>query len=545
VKRVLLLGLVCVVALFSFGQSLVKDICIGPGNSNPQNFVRVGNRTFFVANDAIHGYELWVTDGTETGTIMVKDINAGAADGCLYHGMRYTKASVLQALGKYVYFFAGDAIHGFELWRSDGTDWGTTMVKDIFQGPVSSSVDLNITRAGNFLFFAANDGKHGTELWKSDGTDTGTIVVKDIYPGPQSGNPLYLFADSDVVYFAANDNIHGYGLWKSNGTEDGTVFLKNVAPTGDAGDSIPFIKFKGELYFNGFSLGTGAELWKTNGTAAGTVMVKDINTGKGDGAPIHFNIVRDHIVFSAVTKNNGNELWQSDGTEAGTLLIKDIRQGTEGSNPGRPVVLGDKIYFVASDSENRTELWVSDLSDTGTQIFYPPVPTTGEHFKNLFADNQVIYFTTDSANTGFELWRTDGTTRGTVMMSELCQGNCSSEPAGFYKSDTTLFFSAYDETHGRELWGIGSNVTFIEEITSEALKDVYIDPLKRKLNQLRQTGSDITYIKIFDLAGSEIYTQWIKDPNQISSESFKPGIYILRAYDEHDDLVSFVRFVKE
>jgi len=543
-KRALYIFFLIFSASLGSAQSIVKDICIGLGNSNPSNFVSVGNLTYFIANDGLHGYELWVTDGTEAGTTMVKDIAPGAADGCYYHGHLSFKASTLQALGRKVYFFASDQNHGFELWGSDGTDLGTQMVKDIMPGPVSSSVDLYLTRAGSYIYFAATDGRHGTELWRSDGTDTGTVLVKDINPGTQNGNPVYLFADSEVVYFAANDNIHGYGLWKSNGTEDGTVFLKNVAPTADGGDSIPYVKFKGEIYFAGYSLDNGTELWKTNGTTAGTVLVKDINPGKPDGSPSHFCVYNEHIVFSANTRAFGRELWQSDGSEAGTMMVKDIRPGKEGSDPETPAVLKDKVYFIASDSVKRPELWISDLTDTGTHIFINNA-TGNQHFKNLFADNGGLYFTTDSGDTGMELWRTDGTKSGTFMLKEICPGICGSEPGNFFRTDTTLFFSAYDDAHGQELWSIGSNVTFIAEITSEKLRDVYIDPLKNKLNQLRQTGSDIVYIKIFDLNGVELYTQFVKDPNQISSESFKPGIYILRSYDKNDDAVSFVRFVKE
>lgn len=531
-------------AQMASAQLLVKDICIGAGNSNPSNFVHLGNLTCFIANDGLHGYELWVTDGTEAGTTMVKDISEGPADGCLYHGRFSPTVSALQVLGKKVYFFANDGVHGFELWGSDGTDLGTGLVKDIMQGPVSSSVDLRLTRAGNYLFFAANDGAHGTELWRSDGTDTGTVLIKDILPGPQHGNPLYLFADSGVVYFGATDKVNGYGLWKSNGTPDGTVFLKNVSPAGDKGDSVPYIKFKGEIYFSGYSLDNGAELWKTNGTPEGTVMIKDINPGKADASPVHFCVSNGHIVFLATTKTEGKEIWQSDGTAQGTLIVKDIRTGKEGSDPGNPVVLKDKVYFIASDSVQRPEIWASDLSDTGTHIFVENRSGV-QHFKNLFADSAFIYFTADSADAGLELWRTDGTTADTRMLREICQGNCSSEPGDFFKSDTTLFFSAYDETHGRELWAVGTNVTFIQEITSDGMKDVYIDPLRKKLNQLRQTGNDIVYIKIFSLGGDELYRQDIKDPNQISSELFKPGIYILRAYDKYDQAVSFVRFVKE
>ena len=543
-KRVFYLFIFLFSVIIASAQVLVKDICIGVGSSNPTNFVRLGNQTCFVANDGLHGYELWITDGTEAGTTMVKDIDPGMADGCMYHAQLSLTISTLQVLGNRVYFFANDETHGFELWSSDGTELGTSMVKDIMPGQISSSVNLALTRMGNYLYFAGNDAHHGTELWRTDGTDTGTVLVKDIFTGPQSGNPLYIFADNDVLYFTATDRTNGYGLWKSNGTDTGTVFLKNVAPTISMEDSLPYIKFNGEVYFSGHNLDEGTELWKTNGTTEGTVLVKDINPGKADASPMHFCVYKGHLVFSAVSKEWGTELWQSDGTGAGTTLFKDIRAGKEDSHPSKPVVFKDKLYFIADDSAQRSELWITDLTDTGTQIFLGSLTGT-RRFKNLYADTGFIYFATDSADFGLELWRSDGTSAGTIMLTEICPGTCSSEPGNFFKSDTTLFFSACNDTRGNELWAIGTNMPFIQAITTDKLKDVYIDPLRKKLNQLRNTGSDVVYIIIYNLNGDELYTQKVKDPNQVSSESFNPGIYILRAYDKNDEMVSFVRFVKE
>ena len=40
-----------------------------------------------------------------------------------------------------------------------------------------------LTAVGDTLYFWADDGVNGDELWKSDGTEAGTVLVKDINPG--------------------------------------------------------------------------------------------------------------------------------------------------------------------------------------------------------------------------------------------------------------------------------------------------------------------------------------------------------------------------
>jgi ELWxxDGT repeat protein len=74
---------------------------------------------------------------------------------------------------------AEDGVHGDELWMSNGTEAGTVLVKDIKPGAGDSN-PWELTDVGGTLFFVADDGLHGNELWKSDGTKAGTVLVKDI-----------------------------------------------------------------------------------------------------------------------------------------------------------------------------------------------------------------------------------------------------------------------------------------------------------------------------------------------------------------------------
>jgi ELWxxDGT repeat protein len=164
----------------------------------------VGSTLFFTANDGVNGTELWKSDGTAAGTVLVKDINP------LSFG---TYPSNLTAVGSTLFFTADDGVNGTELWKSDGTEAGTVLVKNINPGAFFSSSPRNLTAVGNTLFFTANDGVNGRELWKSDGTEAGTILVGDIRPGSSSSDPQNLRVVGSTLYFTADDGVNGRELW--------------------------------------------------------------------------------------------------------------------------------------------------------------------------------------------------------------------------------------------------------------------------------------------------------------------------------------------
>ena len=78
-------------------------------------------------------------------------------------------------MGGALYFTASEATNGTELWKSDGTEAGTVPVKDICPGTGNSS-PYYLANVNGTLYFRANEGK-GQELWKSDGREAGTTLV--------------------------------------------------------------------------------------------------------------------------------------------------------------------------------------------------------------------------------------------------------------------------------------------------------------------------------------------------------------------------------
>jgi ELWxxDGT repeat protein len=315
------------------GTVMVKDVNRGSGSSEPMGLIDVTGALFFLADDGIHGRELWMSDGTRRGTLMVKDIHPSwgqskyrlAGDLC----GQAADLGLLAAIGGTLYFTARDGIHGGELWKSDGTETGTVKVKDINPGLVSSLVD-----SGGTVFFAAVDGVHGSELWRSDGTETGTVMVKDINPGSMDGlwPPDDLTDLEGTLLFSANDDTQGEELWKSDGTEPGTVMVKDVAQRANSSFLRSLTDVGGSLFFLALDDDTvGWQLWKSDGTRSRTLLV---TTNRWWGFYDHPDCLTDtggKLFFSARDGLHGQELWKSDGTEAGTHLVADIYEGHRGS----------------------------------------------------------------------------------------------------------------------------------------------------------------------------------------------------------------------
>src|SRR5215468_9863376 len=111
---------------------------------------------------------------------IIQDINPGASNS--------VSRGPTAVIGATTYFIADDGVDGMELWKSDGTLAGTVMVKDIMPGNAITTPPRELTVVAGTLYFDADDGVHGDELWKSDGTPEGTVMVKDIAPGATGGN---------------------------------------------------------------------------------------------------------------------------------------------------------------------------------------------------------------------------------------------------------------------------------------------------------------------------------------------------------------------
>jgi ELWxxDGT repeat protein len=488
------------------GTKLLKDIATGSStvgdftslnSSNPTNFTVVGSTVFFTAQDSVNGRELWKTDGTVAGTVLVKDIAQGTYQDLQWTGDDYSPVTVprgsepsqLTAFGTTLVFTADDGVNGTELWKSDGTAAGTTLVKDMLPGKNTESVPLSSTPSSltpykGAVYFLANRD----ELWKTDGTTVGTTRVKDFDPlygvDPESVNAMVVV--NNALVFAV-DGVNGSDLWVSDGTTAGTRFLRtplvaavNKAPVG-ASKTVTILA-DGTYTFTGADFG----FRDPDNTPANTLLAVKIATlptagtltNNGVALAAGAAVSADDIVAgrlkytmasnpAGATRASFTFRVQDNGgtTNGGVDTDPTARTFTVAPVPFAPqdmTVVGNMTYFSATTAAQGTELWKTDGTAAGTVLVKDIIAgTEGSSPSGLTAVGSTVFFTADDGVNGSELWKTDGTAAGTVLVKDInpgrslggSRGPASSDPRNFVMLNNQLFFTATaSDSGGSELW---------------------------------------------------------------------------------------------
>ncbi len=477
--------------LFAKGQHLVKSF---GSQTSIENITAADSTVYFTASFNGLGRELWKSDGTEAGTVMVHDINPGPAD---------SNPTYLNFHNKILYFSATDG-GGYGLWKTDGTSAGTVKI--------SSAYGLSLFYpCGSTLYFVADDGIHGMELWKTDGTQAGTVMVKDINVGSGAGivgfspsclNGVLAFAATDTFVFSTA--LWNIELWKSDGTEAGTTLVADLNNDNSSGsDPLVFGSFWLTTFNNEVYFAAHGKLWKSD-LNNNTVLVKDFS----GSSPFSITQMGNSLFFAT----HGG-LWKTDGTSAGTIVLTS---GIGGELRNVLRNYNGNLLFSTSMGMVNTAVWKSDGTAGGTVLV-----KTLDNDANYTVFNGLAYFT---GSRGF-LYRTNGTSAGTVVVKNL--DPCYVGQLTVTGNGSKMFFATYSSTNcPAELWVMHktSNPTGITEAGEPKVR-IYPNPATNQV-QIELDAPQATFT-LYNLQGKKVFSQHlVQNLSTIDIDHLPSGIYV-------------------
>jgi ELWxxDGT repeat protein len=486
----------------STGTALVKDIAPGPASSAITSLTLANGVLYFLANDGTNGQELWRSDGTASGTHIVADINKGAGDGA---GVQTFGEVPLPTLNGILYFTGTDATGTSGLWRSDGTAAGTYKLSDNAAGVDGTITPFSIVATSSRIFFAASDASAGQELWTSDGTTAGTHRVADIHPGNHGSDPQSLTATSAGVFFTADDGSHGRELWFADGDGGGAHLVSDLGAGSSGAIFSAMTAFGSDVILNA-TINAGPNRGNNvirAGASSAEVLAADLQS---DG----FVSYGGRLLFSAASSNSIFPLWVTDGTAAGTKQLGAGIGLVTTSLIGAPGDIGsltgsDGVYFFGYTGAPGigVNLWRTDGTDAGT-MQYAALPMNFVASDMAQFQGKIFLAAGRFGASGEELWESDGTPSGTMQFADLNPGAADSSPNTFAVIGSRLYFQATTQA-GPNPWV--SDGTVAGTLALSALQGA-VKTGDGVINSLIAIGNRVVFAASDGIHGTE---PWVSD----------------------------------
>ncbi|WP_396152337.1 T9SS type A sorting domain-containing protein [Flavobacterium sp.] len=341
---------------------------------------------------------------------------------------------------------------GNELWVSNGTAGNAQLLKDIIVGSQSSNPEIG-TVIGNKVYFVAN--QH--QIWQTDGTTNGTFLMVN---NNQITNPSEFVEVGQFIFFKSGGN-----LWKMLGTPNSESLVNNTP-------DIFFTAISGitklndsEVLFNARRNSNNTwGIWRSNGVV--TQFVIDINTGTGSLEIAQMRLPKNidgTIYFDGYSIETGGELWKTNGSATGTELILDIygvndNPFTSFSGPRYFTAVNEMIFFSARNALNGIELWKTNGTTAGTIMVKSITAgnnTNGGPFSLTAVDDLLYFVQSDTENSGSaQIWKSDGSETGTTKVTNLTGSYLN--VYDLFESNGNIYFNYFQPSTGQELWKLNA-----------------------------------------------------------------------------------------
>lgn len=387
----------------------------------------------------------------------------------IYPGEQGSQPADYTAYNGLVYFSADNPNYGRELWKTDGTAAGTTLVKDIYPGAPGSNPS-NFFVANGILFFTANNGVNGNELWATNGTITKMVCDYVVGSGSSNAQVVAEFKGSPIMVY---DSTPSHSFLVSLGSGGLTLCLSND-DCKTIGSVVSYQSFQlslavpsGRIYYAGTDNGgTDNELYSWDGTNA-PQLIANINP-MGSSNPSNFFAMGSKLYYQADNGTNGRELFVTDINTGGATMVADINVGSGCSSPIPFDTLNGNLLITAYDGSNFILGKVNasgSFSNSGLTDVHGLDPYYEAHRQclraldrrgriyvkkpntstNPTASNELIYFPANAGTNGTEIYSWDGMNAPQLAI-DYNPGTASSNPSTLFAYKDHLFFNATDAT---------------------------------------------------------------------------------------------------
>jgi ELWxxDGT repeat protein len=292
------------------------------GEGRPTNLTAVGNTLYYTNAFA----QLWKTDGTSQGTVMMKDF--------------FSIKSITNVEGK-AFILAETSAGGLELWRTNASG-AVVRIKTIRTSAAIHAMYNPTTTRGHILYFVANDGIHGNEIWETDGTSSGTFMLRDLSPHDPANNydgegdiRSMVYTNGSLIVNALDQD----ALWAIH-TYSTSSKMWRTTRVGDEAAS-PLIAVNNKAFFV-----SDRKLFAVDGSAT-LVHLTDI----GAYEQLAYAVIGNHLYISSAPYTH--ELWRTDGTECGTIQIQTgIGSAFQIAAIGNDLIMGASEPFIYRNIES-------------------------------------------------------------------------------------------------------------------------------------------------------------------------------------------------
>ena len=535
----------CFIVLIGVGQGSFSFVEINPLHGNSPltavsdsaktyygagaltGFTELGGKLYFSAQGTPGDDELWVTDGTQAGTTMIKAINPGRGAGI----------ANLVLLNNSIIFMASQNGITWDLWGTDGTDSGTKII-DTLNQPTNSALGYNnFSWIGNKVLFCTKE-----KLLITDGTASGTDSLLSISAYTQGFGYCDMAGQS---YFILPEITGTDEMWRSDGTAGGTQSVLSFDTTQFNITSLNAMQaFNNKLYLSATESNLGSDLFTFDGTPNGILKRISIAT-TGYSNPHGFIVYSGSLYFIASNDTSAN-LYRITAADS---IPQPLVPNASFASLANLTIINNVAYFTGTDS---TRIYSVDL----TGFTYHTLNIAGYHLPSyqytdapfLIGINQQIYFEGYEANTDNQvLLQSDFTNIGTrtIMPASAitphpfnCRLNNGIHDVFDLKTwGSKLLVPANFDSTGRELWIFDpGNINAVDEITGRQFFSMYPNPASNQLTiQAGFSSGETPQLSVFDLTGKLVIGQLLQNEiTHVNTNNLCEGVYFVSVgYNGH------------